>query len=196
MKNRYYDLQLFDDAAGTGDGAQTTAGTGNGAQQTAGGKGTYSFEQAEEIANARADRASKAALASYFKQQGMTEEQVAEAIRDFQAKQKASAPDVAALTKERDELQAKLAAQENEKLLRKKGVREDDIDYVAFKVAQKVDDKTSFEKAADAFLKENPRFTGSGVKVSMSTETTGTGTAQSTNETINDAIRRRSGVAV
>ena len=32
--------------------------------------------QAEEIANARADRAEKAALRSYFQQQGMTEQQV------------------------------------------------------------------------------------------------------------------------
>lgn len=125
----------------------------------------------------------------------MTEEQVTEAISDFKAKQKAAAPDIAALTKERDELQAKLAAQENEKLLRKLGVREDDLDYVTFKAAQKVDDKTSFEKAAAAFLKENPRYTGSGMRVSTSTETNNAGSAQGMNETINEMIRRRAGHA-
>ena len=77
MRKKVFDLQLFTDggeggagAAGAGAG---TAGNGNGSQNNAGGA-SYSYEQAEEIANARADRAEKAALASYFKQQGMTEE--------------------------------------------------------------------------------------------------------------------------
>lgn len=192
---KQYDLQLFDGGEESGAPAapaaeqKATAATGS---QKAGG---YSYEQAEEIASARAQKAERTALADYFRKQGMTEEQVTEAISDFKAKQKAAAPDIAALTKERDELQAKLAAQENEKLLRKLGVREEDLDYVTFKAAQKVDDKTSFEKAATAFLKENPRYTGSGMRVSTSAETNSSGAAQSPNEAINEMIRRRAGHA-
>ena len=48
----------------------------------------------------------------------------------------------------------------NTSYLRDKGVKPDDLDYVLFKVSKQVDDKTDFKKAADAFLKENPRFTG------------------------------------
>ena len=69
-KKRLFDLQLFTDGGdgGTGTGAGTAGGTGDGGQKTTAGAtgtgGTYSYEQAEEIANARADRAEKAALAS------------------------------------------------------------------------------------------------------------------------------------
>ena len=57
---------------------------------------TYSYEQAEEIANARAGKAERAALANYFRRQGMTEEEITTAISDFKAKRQASKPDVAA----------------------------------------------------------------------------------------------------
>ena len=200
MKKRY-DLQLFDGGDGSGAAANAqgtqTATAATGSQNAGGNTGStgYSYEQAEEIANARAQKAERTALADFFRKQGMTEEQVTEAISDFKARQKAAAPDIAALTKERDELQAKLAAQENEKLLRKLGVREEDLDYVTFKASQKVNDKTSFEKAAEAFLKENPRFTGSAMRISTSAETNNAGAAQSANEAINEAIRRRAGHA-
>lgn len=42
---------------------------------------------------------------------------------------------------------------ENQNLLRGKKVREEDIDYVTFKVGQMVDDKTDFNAAADKFLR-------------------------------------------
>lgn len=85
-KKLLFSLQLFTDGGdgGTGTGAGS-AGNGDGGQKgNAGGTGpggTYSFEQAEEIANARADRAEKAALTSYFKQQGMTEDEVKALVR-------------------------------------------------------------------------------------------------------------------
>ncbi len=43
-----------------------------------------------------------------------------------------------------------------------KGVKTDDLDYVTFKVSKMVNDKTTFEKAAEKYLKENPKYTGSG----------------------------------
>ena len=64
------DLQLFEDGAGAAPGNQggNAGGNNNGAQGSTGA--AYSFEQAEEIANARAQRAEQAALRSYFQQQG------------------------------------------------------------------------------------------------------------------------------
>jgi len=84
MRRYYFALQIF--AVGGGDGAGNggagagagSAGNGNGGQGNAGGalgRATYSYEQAEQIAEARADRATKAALADYFKRQGMSEEE-------------------------------------------------------------------------------------------------------------------------
>ena len=78
----------------------------------------------------------------------------------------------------------------NEKFLASKGVKTDDLDYVLYKVSKMTDEKTSFEKAADKYLKENPRFTsGSGYRVSTSTGNASNGSVENVNATINDAIR-------
>ena len=69
MRKRMF-LQLFEDGGGAGSGGQGgNAGTGNGNQGNAGGtgnQGSYSFAQAEEIANARADRAEKRRFVPIF----------------------------------------------------------------------------------------------------------------------------------
>lgn len=192
MKKKFFDLQLFtegDEGAGAG-----TAGNGNGGQKgNAGGTGsggTYSFEQAEEIANARAERASKAALASYFKQQGMNEAEITAAINDYKEKKAKNQPDVSAIAQQRDDALKKVAEMENMEYLRAKGVKQEDIDYVLFKAGKNVDDKTDFRKAADAFLKENPRFTGQGYKVvSTGKPDGGSGNGQTVNDSINASIR-------
>ena len=190
MRKRYMNLQLFADGGEGGTGGQGgNAGTGGGGQGSA-GKATYSYEQAEEIATARADRASRTALADFFRKQGMNEEQVTQAINDFKAKQKENQPNVSVIEKERDDARAELENLKNTNLLRDKGVKAEDLDYVLFKVQQKVTDKVDFKKAAEDFLKENPRFAGqSTYRVTTSTQSGGSGTAQNTNETINNAIR-------
>ncbi len=193
MKKKFFDLQLFTDDCEGGAGAEGagagTVGNGNGSQNSAGGA-TYSYEQAEEIANARADRAEKAALASYFKQQGMSEEEVTAALADFRAKKAAQQPDVSKVKQERDAALAKVVEMENSNYLRDKGVKADDLDYVLFKVSKQVDDKTDFKKAADAFLKENPRFTGQGYRVvSTGKPDGGSGTGRTVNDSINASIR-------
>ena len=193
MRKKVFDLQLFTDggeggagAAGAGAG---TAGNGNGSQNNAGGA-SYSYEQAEEIANARADRAEKAALASYFKQQGMTEDEVTAALADFKAKKAAQQPNVSKVEQERDAALAQVEEMKNTNYLRDRGVKPDDLDYVLFKVSKQVNDKTDFKKAADAFLKENPRFTGQGYKVvSTGKPDGGSGTGQTVNDSINASIR-------
>ena len=193
MRKKLFDLQLFTDGGEVGTGSAGagagTAGNGNGSQNNAGGA-TYSYEQAEQIAQARADRAEKAALADFFKRQGMNEDEVTTALADFRAKKAAQQPNVTAVEKERDAALAQVEEMKNTSYLRDKGVKPDDIDYVLFKVGKNVDDKTDFKKAADAFLKENPRFTGQGYRVvSTGKPDGGTGTGQTVNDSINASIR-------
>ncbi len=192
MKKKLFDLQIFADGGGEGSDAGN-AGGGNGSQQNAGGasgRATYSYEQAEQIADARADRATKAALSDYFKRQGMSEEEVTAALADFKAKRAASQPNISAVEKERDEALALVTEMKNTDYLRDKGVKQDDLDYVLFKVSKQVNDKTDFKKAADAFLKENPRYTGQGYKVvSTGKPDGGSGASQTANDSINASIR-------
>ncbi len=194
-KKLLFDLQLFTDGGdgGTGTGAGTAGGTGDGGQKATAGAtatGGYSFEQAEEIAEARADRASKAALASYFKQQGMSEEEITAAINDYKQKKAKNQPDVSAIAQQRDDALKKVAEMENMEYLRSKGVKQEDLDYVLFKASKNVNDKTDFKKAADAFLKDNPRYTGRGYTVvSTGTPDGGSGAGQNANDIINSSIR-------
>lgn len=189
MEYKMY-LQLFEDGGGAGSGNQgANTGTGNGNQGVNTGM-TYSYEQAEEIANARASRAERSALANYFRSQGMTEEQVTTAINDFKNKQKENQPDVEGLQNQLRESNEKIQRMENEKILSSKGVKEDDLEYVMFKVSKLVDDKTDFKKAAEKFLKENPRFTGNTYRVSTGTQSRGNDSGGNGNDFINSAIRQ------
>lgn len=180
-------LRLFDEGAAGGTGSQGGAGTGNGGQ---GGSAGYTYEQLEEIATSRAERASRTALADFFRKQGMSEEQITAAISDYKAKQKANQPNVSAIEQERDNYKTQVEQMQNEKILTSKGVKADDLDYVMFKVSKLVDDKTDFTKAAEKFLKEKPKFTGAGTyRVTTSAGTESKGAGGSLNSSINDAIR-------
>ncbi len=191
MKNKFMNLHIFEEGGNGGEGNTAgqngNSGNGNGSQS---GNAGYTFEQAEEIANNRAEKASRAALASFYRQQGLSEEQITTAIADFKAKQKAQQPDVDTITRERDAAQKELQELKNEKILTGKGVKADDLDYVMFKVSKLVDDKTDFTKAAEKFLKENPKYTGAGTyRVSTSTGSDNQDTGGSVNMNINDRIR-------
>lgn len=185
-------LQLFADGGEGGSTASAatnaTAGNGNGGQN-AGGSATYTFEQAEEIATARAQRAEAAALKSYFEQHGLSEDEVKRAMEDYKTNKEKNKPNISAVELERDKYKTELEQYKNTGILRDKGVKPDDLDYVLFKVNQKVTDKLSFDKAAAEFLKENPRFTGQSYRVTTSTHTGGAGAAEDTNDFINNAIR-------
>ena len=178
--HKFFNLQLLDDGgqggagngqggnAGSGNGGQAgnagnnggNAGSGNGGQAgNAGNNGgnngaSYSFQQAEEIANARASRAERAALASYFQQQGLSEEQINQAIADYKAQQAAQRPNVDAITKERDDARAELAALKNGQKLTQLGVRPEFSRFVLSEIdaLMKEDSKLDFDKAAAKFL--------------------------------------------
>lgn len=189
---RKWNLQLFEDGGESGSGAAQggQAGSGDGGQGNAGGKGTYSFEQAEEIANARAQRAEQAALKSYFQQQGMTEDEVRAALAEYKTNKEKQKPNVSVIEQERDTYKKELEQMKNTNLLRDKGVKADDLDYVLFKVGKLVDDKTDFAKAAEKFLKENPRYSGQGTyRVTTSTQAGGPSSAANENDSINARIR-------
>ena len=197
MKKRM-NLRLFDDGAGAGSGGQGgNAGTGNGSQGSAGGAagahgtGTYTYEQLEEIASSRAEKSERAALANFFRSQGMTEAEVTQAITEFKTQRAANQPDAAKLQQERDDALKEVQQMKNEKILTGKGVKTDDLDYVMFKVSKLVDEKTTFEKAAEKYLKENPRFVnGAGTyRISTSANNSGEGSGGSQNASINDRIR-------
>lgn len=206
MKKRMF-LQLFEDGAGAGSagGQGGNAGTGNGGQNGnagsaagAHGSGTYTYEQAEEIASARANKAERAALANYFRSQGMTEDEVTQAIQDFKEQKAKRQPNTEQMQHDLDEALKENARMKNEKILAEKGVRSEDLDYVIFKVEKMVDEKTDFKKAAEKYLKENPRFAGSGrgtgtYRVSTGSQSSGTGGEGSSNDSINAAIRRAAG---
>ena len=196
MKYRM-NLQLFEDGGGAGSGGQGgNAGTGSSGQGSAGNasgavnSGTYTYEQLEEIASARASKSERAALASFFRNQGMTESEVTQAINNFKAERAANQPDTAKLQKERDDALKEVQQMKNEKFLSGKGVKSEDLDYVMFKVSKLVDDKTTFEKAAEKYLKENPRYVGGNTyRVSTSSGSSSEGSGGSANASINDRIR-------
>lgn len=188
-------LQMFAEGDGGGQGGQ--GGTGGDPSAGGGSKGqpggpvpSYTYEQAEEIAQARAQKAEADALKGYFQKQGMSEAEVTQAIADFREKQKSRQPNVSAIEAERDKALGELQQYKNEKTLAGMHVRQEDLDYVAFKVSQLVTDKKDFKTAATEWLKENPRYAGKGTyRVSTNTEGQQGGDTQTANEQINNAIR-------
>ena len=182
-------LQLFADGGEGGSGSQGgNAGSGNGGQGSAGA--AYSFEQAEEIANARAQRAEQAALKSYFQQQGMTEDEVRAALEEYKTKKERQKPNVSAIEQERDEALTKLQQYEHEKVLAGMKVKAEDLDYVLFKVNALVTDKKDFKTAAAEWLKDNPRYKDGGTyRMSSGTAADGGKGADTGNEAINNMIR-------
>ena len=186
-------LQLFEDGAGAGSGGQGgNAGTGNGSQGSAGNaSGAHTYEQLEEIASSRAKKSERVALANFFRGQGMTEEEVTQAITKFKIDRAANQPNVAQLQQDLEDSRNEVQQMKNEKFLSGKGVKADDLDYVTYKVFKMVDDKTTFEKAAEKFLEENPKFAGGGSYriADSSAGNSSNGSGGNMNASINDRIR-------
>ena len=87
LLNRFY---AADGGGGAGSGDAGGAGGAGGGTGGAGGDGgdnsgekKYSDEALEKIVSERAERASKAAMKSYFEQQGMTAAEAEAAIKDY-----------------------------------------------------------------------------------------------------------------
>lgn len=187
MLKRKINLQRFADGGEGGSGGQGgNAGNGSGNQGNGAG---YTYEQLDEIANSRAERASRSALADFFRKQGMSEEEVTAAITDYKTKKKESQPDIAAIERERDSYKQKVEEQENKAQLQKLNVNPDFMDYVLFEVKKKVTDKLPFDKAAEQYLKENPKYAGQTYKVTTGVSGGGAGGTENKNDAINSMIR-------
>lgn len=201
-----YNLRLFDDNNTGAAQAQTPAApqaAAPAADTKAPQGGSYNFAQVEEFASARAARAEKAALASYFKQQGLSEDQATDAIKAYKIAQEAKTPKIDDVIKERDEAKAELNRIKNEGSLLKKGVKAEYSGYVMYEISQimAADDKIKFDDAVDKFIKENPQFAKAGAsayRVKTEPEKKGDGNSNSpkdkhaaVNAAIRNAVRRK-----
>ena len=189
MSRKYLmNLHIFDDP----EGNQTGNATGQNGGSNGSSGATFTFDQLNEIAASRAERAERSALTNFFQQQGLTEAEAKQAFEKFKADKAAAAPDVSAIEKERDGYKAQIEQMQNNQYLMSKGVKQEDMDYVAFKVNAGVKDGVDFKKSADKFLKDNPRFTGQTYRMSGSSGANSSG-AVPASTSINDAIRRAAG---
>ena len=154
MKNKLLkiNLQMFADGEGVNVGNNSSDNVDRGNMTT------YSFEQAEQIATARAEKASKSALTSYFQQQGMTAEEALEAFKDFKAKKAAQIPDVEKIKNERDKALAELESFKNRDTLAKLDIDPEFVEFVESKVLAGVTDKKDFETCAKEFVAKNEKY--------------------------------------
>lgn len=94
-------IQFFAEGSGEGgegNGNQNNAGNGNGNQNTGGNQTTtYTQEQLDGIVNSRTARAEQSALRSFFQQQGMSENEVTQAINSYKEQRAKNKPDVAGM---------------------------------------------------------------------------------------------------
>lgn len=184
MKKRMIDLQIFAEDPASNPDPKPNPNPAPSPQPAL----QIDYEKLAQIVAGKQSVTEDSVLRGYFKQQGLSKEDADKAIAEFKDRQKQNDPAAKAI-----ELQKKVDQYEREKLLAKKNVRQEDYDYVIFKASQMVDDKTTFEKAVDKFLKENPRFTSAGgyrVDTSVSGGSAGSGTHEETkNEAVNQAIR-------
>lgn len=188
MKNKYImNLFIFDD----GDGANgSNGGNGNGSQEVNRNAGaTFTYEQLNEIASSRAERAERAALKNYFSQAGLSEAEAQAAFEKYKADKKAQQPNVSEIEKERDGYKAKYEEMMNTNFLRSKGVHDDEMEFVMFKISKNVTDKKDFKAAAEEFLKSNPRYTSSSYRMSGAAGSNNSGSSHSHGMSSNDAIR-------
>ncbi len=95
---------------------------------------TYTQEQLDNMVSAREQRAANSALKSFFEQQGMTGEEITQAIESYKANREKNKPDVGALTAQAQQykaeaLRAKIESQATIEAL-KLGVDTSAVQYV------------------------------------------------------------------
>ena len=143
---------------------------------------TFTQEEVDTIVGKRLAKAMK----------GMPTEEELTRFRSWEGTQKTNETTIATLTKERDTatgrvatLEAEIAALKQKDYVRTKGFSGEDAEFVIFKAAKMVDDKTTFEQAVDRIAEEHskrPSF-------SWSAPVGGGDKKTSVNETMNALIR-------
>jgi len=204
-------LQLFaEDAGAANSGTGTEAGAGNGADGS-GEQKQVSMAEAERIASERATRAEQSAMKSYLQQQGMTEDEIKEAIAAHKASKAAKAEadkgNLSAVQKRAEEAEAKLTTAEktaNARIIsaeakgvaRDLGVSKESIPYV-LKLADlskvTVDangdpDSKALEAAINKVLTDVPALKGAESASGFKAGADGKGKADTTEEQLANAF--------
>ena len=122
---------------------QETQQTANAQQNNKGGEGnaakggtqaTYTQEQLDSMVQAREQRASNAALKSYFAQQGMTEEEITQAINIYKTNREKNKPEVSSMKAKIEQYkQSELTARLNQQATLtafKLGISADTVPYI------------------------------------------------------------------
>lgn len=151
-----------------------------------GNEATFTQAEVDNIVARRLARATR----------GMPSEDELKAYNAWKANQQSEADKFKTVETERDTekagrlaAEAKLTQYERERYLTSKGVSADELEFYCFKIGQKVTDTVSFEKAADAFLKERK---AANVRVDTSAPVGGAaGGTKTANDTMNALIRSK-----
>lgn len=155
-------IQLFAEGNTEPDG-----GEGNANQNGGNNTSTYTTEQLNSIVDERVGRAEQAALKSFFSQQGMSEQEITQAINSYKEQKKQNTPDINALQTQTQQAQqqAQQAAISQQATLEavKMGISASTIPYV-LKLADftavtgqdgKIDEK-KLKEAIDKVLDDVP----------------------------------------
>lgn len=164
---------------------------------------TYTQQQLDSMVSAREQRAATAALKSFFSQQGMTEDEITQAIDSYKSNREKNKPDIGAITAQAEQykaeaLKAKIESQATLEAL-KLGVDTSAVQYVLRMAdfAAVTDDKGSIDSeklknAVSKVLEDVPQLKKD-VKASGFTQIgAGTNDAKQENET--DKIRKAFGL--
>lgn len=182
MKKFLYplDIQLFAEDGGAGTKG-STGGEGSGGSGSAGASGgqtgsSIDYEQLADVISRRTSGTEDKVLQGYFKQQGLSSEQAAEAIRQYKESQKQKHDDEVnrVRTIEQENAQLKLQIQnadidkEITSLASKEGVSAEKMPFLLKMVERNgiigQDGKLQSDKAKEAFeavMKAFPEFKGS-----------------------------------
>lgn len=174
------DIQLFAEDGGAGSNG-STGGEGSGGSGSAGASGgqngsSIDYEQLADVISRRTSGTEDKVLQGYFKQQGLSSEQAAEAIRQYKESQKQKRDDEANRVRNMEQENARLKLQiqnadidkEITSLAAKEGVSAEKMPFLLKMVGRDgiigQDGKLQSDKAKEsleAVLKAFPEFKGS-----------------------------------
>lgn len=174
------DIQLFAEDGGAGSNG-STGGEGSGGSGSAGASGgqngsSIDYEQLADVISRRTSGTEDKVLQGYFKQQGLSSEQAAEAIRQYKESQKQKRDDEANRVRNMEQENARLKLQiqnadidkEITSLAAKEGVSAEKMPFLLKMVERDgiigQDGKLQSDKAKEALetvLKAFPEFKGS-----------------------------------
>jgi len=123
-----------------------------------------------------------------------TQEDVNRIVGERLSRVRQETGDAEAYKRERDEARKELEEYKSNAFLKAQGVREQDMDYVAFKARQLVDDNTDFQQAVEQFLKQEPCWAGKGYRVSTGVSNGGPGTGAVSTGAGDPAVRKAMGL--